>query len=254
MRRSLMPLAFASLLVLAVLAVPAGADTIRLGTALTGSIAPGQSLELQVSFDPVDQSAPPLVSMDLYVRFTRLTVLSLSWADSMFESFEPYDPVEDTGDLALATGLCGPEGEGTCTDPGQEGDYQVNAVLVVPQVADSSRSRLFTLRFAPIGTAVTPWTLDVLGLLDSTTGESALYRDDPDGFAPVDYEVLPFGSDQRTDQKARVLVDTKVTDAPPPTPVPEPTTLALFGTGLLGGACRWTRRRRSHVLGDNGRR
>lgn len=210
-----------------VLAGPAEASVIDLGTPLGGNGALGELFELTVSFD-LNGAADNLVGMELYVDFAGFTTVPGS-----YQLGSVFGPQRD--DVLASDGDCATVG---CNDPGGApagaGRYLSFASVFAP-LAPTGPGTLFTLQFFSTGL---PWSLNLLGdsdyamLTDRTaTGGSPV---DAMPFAIVSSAATaPFGT-------AQITVDLR---SLAPVPVPEPASMLLTGAGLAAVA-RVVRRRR----------
>lgn len=225
---------------------PASADYIGLSSPVTGSLAAGQIVELTVSFDLNQSIATNLVGVELYVAFAGLApVLGSYTVGSVFAPF--------AGDLLELDGACAdlqacnaPDG-----DSASPSHYMSLMNLFAP-ATPSGPGTLFTLRFMTTGSG--PWSLNVLG--DADFG--LLWDPPPQACDPNDASCdpdpaiasFPFaivsGAAPVAPGTARVGVDVTF-DQTPPTNVPEPTSLILFGTGLCACAMRLRRRTQGRV-------
>lgn len=244
MRRALLLVVMIVLGCAAVNPHPVSAAVIGLTTPVTGTNTPGDLIELTVSFDPNGSAATNIVSMDLYVAFAGLIPVGYQLGGI----FTPY-----SGDPSFFSinGVCAEIF--TCTFPEAEPDspqhYEALASVPTPH-APSGPGTLFTMQFA-VAPGSSFWSLNLFGdsdfslLWDPTPAEICDYDDptcDP-SVPPIPFAlVLP--SDLVPPGMARVNVGVNAPDGEPnPTPVPEPATLVIFGTGLLAIAAQQRRRR-----------
>lgn len=233
MRRS--SLVFLALLLSAFAApAPASAAFISLTTPVTGTHAPGELIELTVSFDNNQSIAQNLVGLELYIAFTGLSPVAGSYM--LGDLLTPF-----AADLLTLDGACADTQ--ACNAP--DGDFASpthyqSLVNAFAPATPTGPGTLFTLRFLTTGSG--PWSLNVLG--DSEFG--LLWDPPPQACDPSDlacdpdpsFASFPFaivnGNTAVAPGTARVGVN--VSTPPPPTAVPEPTALVLFGTGLCACA------------------
>jgi hypothetical protein len=221
----------------------ARAAFISLTSAVSGTNAAGEVIDLTVSFDPNGTAATNLVGQELYVGFSGLTPVAGSFALGSF--FTPVMP-----DVLAMDGLCADIGCGYPLDDPFAPDYYGSYTNVFAPSTPSGAGVLFSMQFT-VAPGSGHWTLnlfgdDLSGLLWDPPPQACDPNDplcDPDpSFATIPYAiVLP--TDTVPDGFARVNVGVTAPSTPPPPAVAEPETLLLLGSGLFAFGARMRARR-----------
>lgn len=220
---------------------PAAAAMIGLGAPLGGTLAPGDTLDLEVTFDANGSAAGNLVANELYIEFSGLVPIPVSYA--LGSLYTPF-----VNDLVEINGPCADLGwcNHPLADPASPAHY-MSLVSVFAPGAPVGPGGLFTLRFLP-APAATSWSLNLLG--DDAFG---LFWDPPPGTcdasdpnceADQPLATFPFAivTPNGLVPSGTARVNVSVTQVS--RPVPEALTLSmlLFGIATLLG-----RRRRLRV-------
>jgi hypothetical protein len=183
------------------------------------------------------------VGQELYVGFTGLTPVTGSY--QLGSVFTPY-----MADVLALDGVCADTGCNYPADDQFSPQHYLSLVNVFAPSTPSGPGGLFSLQF--VAAAGSPWTLnlfgdDGFGLLWDPPAQDCDPNDlscDPDPvFAPIPYLIVASGNGVASGT-ARVGVDLRITPAAPPATVPEPSAMALVGTGVLAAAASRRRRQR----------